>query len=110
MWWTSLVVSLLAALFLVSSGVASDQPINTESWVEDFAQLKQEMAAHYANLQWAIESRGLDLKQLSERTESRLRATRSDNDARQVIESFLNARLCALPPGRVERGRGNYPG
>ena len=86
-----LVVSLLAALFLVSPGVASDQPIKTESWLEDFAQLKQEMAAHYANLQWAIESRGLDLKQLSERTESRLRAARNDNEARQVIESFLSA-------------------
>jgi hypothetical protein len=38
--WTSAVVSLLAALFLVSSGVASDQPIKTESWLEDFAQAR----------------------------------------------------------------------
>jgi hypothetical protein len=47
------------------------------------------MSDHYANLEWAIEHRGLDLKQLSERTESRLRQARSDTDAQGAIESFL---------------------
>lgn len=30
------------------------------------------MSAQYTNLEWAIEGRGLDLKQLSEQAESRL--------------------------------------
>jgi hypothetical protein len=91
MLWRSLVFTSLAALLLAVSGVASDQPVKTEAWLEDFAQLKQEMAVHYANLEWAIESRGLDLKQLSERAESRLRMARNEAEARQAIESFLGA-------------------
>ncbi|HEV2802596.1 MAG TPA: S41 family peptidase [Pyrinomonadaceae bacterium] len=51
--------------------------------------MKREMADHYANLEWAIEHRGLDLKQLSERTETRLRQARTDAEAQAVIESFL---------------------
>ncbi len=61
------------------------------SWLEDFAQLKREMAAHYANLEWAVAERQIDLKQLSEQTESRLRQAPNDNEARGVIESFLRA-------------------
>jgi hypothetical protein len=49
------------------------------------------MSASYANLEWAIENRGLDLKQLSEQTESRLRQARNAVEAQRAIESFLNA-------------------
>jgi hypothetical protein len=69
--------------------VAFGQTINTNAWLEDFAQLKREMSDHYANLEWAIEHRGLDLKQLSERTVTRLRQARSDPEAQEAIESFL---------------------
>ena len=81
----------LAILHLSSSSVIYSQTINTDAWLEDFAQLKREMSAHYANLEWAIEHRGLDLKQLSERTETRLRQARSNSEAQEIIESFLSA-------------------
>lgn len=68
-----LIVTLLAILHLPSSTVVYSQTVNTDARLENFAQLKREMSAHYANLEWAIEYRGLDLKQLSERTETRLR-------------------------------------
>jgi hypothetical protein len=51
--------------------------------------LKREMSDHYANLEWAIEHRGLDLKQLSERTETRLRQARNDQKAHEAVESCL---------------------
>lgn len=63
--------------------------VDTDAWLEDFAQLKRGMSDHYANLEWAVEHRGLDLKQLSERTETRLRQARSDRAAQEAIESFL---------------------
>lgn len=78
-------------LILLSVGIISAQDFKADFWFEDFAQLKQEMAAHYANLEWAVEKRGLDLKQLSETTEARLRQARNDGEAQAVIESFLNA-------------------
>jgi hypothetical protein len=76
-------------LHLSSAGETYGQTINTNAWLEDFAQLKREMSDHYANLEWAIEHRGLDLKQLSERTETRLRQARSVPEAQEAIESFL---------------------
>lgn len=84
-----IIVALFACLYLSSAGETYGQTINTNAWLEDFAQLKREMSDHYANLEWAIEHRGLDLKQLSERTESRLRQARSDREAQTTIESFL---------------------
>lgn len=82
-------VALFACLCLSSAHETYGQTINTSVWLEDFAQLKREMSDHYANLEWAIEHRGLDLKQLSERTGTRLRQARTDTEARAVIESFL---------------------
>jgi hypothetical protein len=82
-------VILLAILHLFSLSVVYSQTIITNVWLEDFAQLKREMSAHYANLEWAIGHRGLDLKQLSERTETRLRQARNNSEAQEIIESFL---------------------
>ena len=59
-------------------------------WLEDFAQLKREMSDHYANLEWAVEHPSLDLIELSERTETRLRQARNDQEAHEAIESFLS--------------------
>ena len=84
-----IIVALFVCFHLSSAGAAYGQTINTNAWLEDFAQLKREMSDHYANLEWAVEHRGLDLKQLSERTETRLREAGSDTEARAAIESFL---------------------
>lgn len=85
-----IIVALFACFHLSPNVWTYGQAINTNAWLEDFAQLKREMSGHYANLEWAIEHRGLDLKQLSERTEARLRQARNDPEAQAVIESFLN--------------------
>ena len=86
-----IIVALFACWHLSSACETYGQTTNTNAWLEDFAQLKREMSDHHANLEWAIEHRGLDLKQLSERTETRLRQSRSDSDAQKAIESFLSA-------------------
>ena len=82
---------LIALLSLAAFHIAYSQDFKASEWLADFAQLKQEMSAHYANLEWAVAARGLDLKQLSERTESRLRQARTAGEAQEAIETFLNA-------------------
>lgn len=98
----SVALALLLAAALSKS--AFSQTINTDVWLEDFAQLKQEMTGHYANLLWLVQDRGLDLKQLSAETESKLRQARTEDQARQVINTFLRAfgdgHLGILWPGR----------
>ncbi len=84
-----IIVALFACFHLSSTGEAYGQTINRNAWMEDFAQLKREMSDHYANLEWAIEHRGHDLKQLSARTETRLRQASTDPEAHGAIESFL---------------------
>jgi hypothetical protein len=83
--------TVLALLALAACGAARGQDFKPDVWLEDFAQLKREISASYANLEWAIEARGLDLKQLSEQTESRLVAARGEAEAKKIIESFLDA-------------------
>lgn len=82
---------IFALLVLAAGGVVRGQDFKTDVWLEDFAQLKREMSSQYANLEWAVENRGLDLKQLSEQIESRLRQARNESEAQRAIESFLNA-------------------
>jgi hypothetical protein len=82
----------IALLVLSVTGTTFSQtPPQTSAWLEDFAQLKREMAAHYANLDWAVAERRMDLKQLCETAEAKLRDAKNDTQARRAIESFLNA-------------------
>ena len=83
--------TIFALLILAAGSVAYGQDFKTDAWLEDFNQLKREMSAQYANLEWAVENRGLDLKQLSEQTESRLLQASSETEAKKIIESFLDA-------------------
>ena len=80
--------TVLALLILAAGSVVRGQDFKTDAWLEDFAQLKREMSAGYANLEWAIENRGLDLKQLSEQTESRLLQARSETEAKKLSNHF----------------------
>lgn len=84
-------IVIAVVLILGICDTAFGQDFKTDAWLEDFAQLKQEMSAHYANLEWAVESRGINLKELSEQTEAQLRQARSDAEAQQIIRSFLRA-------------------
>ena len=89
--WNSIFTAVFAFLVLAACAVVRGQDFKTDVWLEDFTQLKREMSAQYANLEWTIENRDLDLKQLSEQTESRLLQARSEAEAKKIIESFLDA-------------------
>ncbi len=85
------IFTIVFALLILAAGGARGQDFKSDVWLEDFNQLKREMSAKYANLEWTVETRGLDLKQLSEQTEARLLKAPSETEAKKIIQSFLDA-------------------
>ena len=60
-------------------------------WLEDLNALVLELSSHYANLDFAVQDRRMDLAALKRRTETRLRAARSDDQAKAAFRAFLRA-------------------
>ena len=58
-------------------------------WLEDFHQILDEMSSHYANLDWALDGRKMDLPRLRSETEGKLRESSDDGAARRVLDKFL---------------------
>ena len=72
-----------------ASAVAT--PFDSAPWLEDLEALTGELSSHYANLDYAITVRRMNLAALKQRAETRIRAAKSDDDAKRAIRSFLNA-------------------
>ena len=64
---------------------------NPRPWLEDFAQLTAEMSVHYANLEYAVQERRMDLPQLRRDTEAKVSQSCDEQDARKALESFFKA-------------------
>jgi hypothetical protein len=69
----------------------SPQAFDAAPWIEDLRQLLAEMASHYANIDSAQRDRHMDLPGLAQSTESRLRAAKTQDEARRAFQSFLRA-------------------
>jgi hypothetical protein len=85
-------------LFLVVLTSAAQNPndappagFDPKPWLEDFHQVLSEMSSHYANLEWAVEDRKMDLPHLRQDTEAKLRAATDESSARRVLEKFLTS-------------------
>lgn len=87
-------LALAAALALLAAPAVAQTPappsaspaFDAEGWVADLRQVREAMGSHYANLDWAVNEREAPLGQLFQVGEQRLRAARSDADAREVFE------------------------
>lgn len=88
-WFVAILVLALASVYAADDARAQ-QP-DSADWLADFTQLRAEMSSHYANLQWAVDARGLDLPALTARTERQLAGARTVPEARGVMEAFLRA-------------------
>ena len=49
------------------------------------------MSSHYANVEWAVDQRGMELPRLRAETEDALRQARDDAEARRILERFVDA-------------------
>jgi hypothetical protein len=47
------------------------------------------MSSHYANLEWAVEERKMDLPQLRAQTEAKLREAKDEGEARRILDKFV---------------------
>jgi hypothetical protein len=62
-----------------------------QPWLDDFHELITAMESHYADLDWAIHDRKMDLPKLRQETEDKLRQSQDEPTARHVFEKFLDA-------------------
>src|SRR5690348_2024923 len=82
---------ILAALVISAAAFGQSPALNQARWLEDFQQLLQEMSSHYANLEWAVNERRMDLPQLREETEKALQQAHDDTAARRVLDHFVDS-------------------
>jgi len=82
-------VLAIAAAAATLAGARPALAFDREAWRRDFAQLKTELAAAYANLDWAREARRMDLAAHAARTQALLDAAAGDDEARRILERFL---------------------
>lgn len=81
----------LAALTCAAQNVSStpSTSFDPKPWLDDFHQILSEMSVHYANLEWAVEDRRMDLPHLRLDTEAKLREATDEPGARHVLDKFL---------------------
>jgi hypothetical protein len=82
---------LLATCSAQSTNQARPAPFDPNLLLDDFHQILAEMSSHYANLEYAVEDRKMDLPRLRLVTETKIREATDEAAARKVIEKFLNS-------------------
>jgi hypothetical protein len=70
---------------------ASTTQFDPQPWLEDFQQLTDAMASHYADLEWAMYERRMDLPSLRQDMEKRLRQASDEQAAHRIFEKFLDS-------------------
>lgn len=84
--------SLLVLLSLIALVIAWDVlTYDPKAWRADYARLKQDMTQGYANLDWIVEQRKLDLPQLDRETTAAIDSAHSRVRAFFAIRRFIKA-------------------
>ena len=83
--YATLTVAALLALAIVWDVASYD----ADAWLSDYARLKRDMAQGYANLDWMVDKRGIDLAALDRRTTDALRNAHSNVRAFVALRGFL---------------------
>lgn len=81
------------ALFagLLAAGTALAQPWTPEPWLADLEQMRQAFDTKYANRDWLIRDREVDLVALFDRNAKRLREAGSDAEARAILDRMIRS-------------------
>lgn len=79
------------ALFagLLAAGTALAEPWTPDPWLADLEQMRQAFDTRYANRDWLIRDREVDLAALFDRNARRLREAGSDTEARLIFDRML---------------------
>ena len=81
----------LFAILMIFAAPApgNETQFDASPWIEDLRQIRGAMAEKYANFEWAVFERQLDLSRLFDEAEARLRQAHSDQDAEAIIDRSL---------------------
>jgi hypothetical protein len=91
-------LAVAAAAFLAGAAPAAVQPAPAEApaaawspepWLADLAQARVALTTRYANLEWLLTEREVDLDALFARAEAALRGARSDSEAIAVFNRLV---------------------
>jgi hypothetical protein len=81
-----------SVLLVAALGIALDAlTYSPSAWIADYQRLKRDMAQGYANLDWMVQRRGLDLVALDRVTTERLQGARSRARAYLALRDFVAA-------------------
>ncbi len=83
---------------LAAPSFAGDKPFDPKPWLDDLAQMREAMAARYANLEWAVSDRGADLDDYFARARKRIENAQDDGSARAAFDGLIRR----LGDGHVE--------
>jgi hypothetical protein len=100
---------LLISLVVVVLGVGlwDVATYDREAWLADYARIKRDMAQGYANLDWMIERRGVDVAALDRATTQRIDQAHSRVRAFLALKDFVRA--FDDPHLRIEPGKRPAP-
>ncbi|HEX8375007.1 MAG TPA: S41 family peptidase, partial [Geminicoccaceae bacterium] len=82
-------VAAALALLLATPAAAQAPAWDPQPWVEDLAQIRAAMDAKYANMEWLLTERELDLPALFERAERGVRNAGSDAAAAAIFDRLM---------------------
>ena len=74
--------ALLAVVPAASADALAAPSFDSQPWLEDLAQIRTAVAAKYANLEWQVSEREVDLNDLFARARTRLEQATSAAEAR----------------------------
>ena len=80
--------------FVACSGAPHPPPapaFDARPWLEDLAQLEDAIGQHYANLEWNVQKRGLDVAALDRTTRDQLSRSTTDREGMEALVRFIAA-------------------
>jgi hypothetical protein len=70
--------------------LACDAVFDPQPWIADLFQVRQSLSEKYANFEWAVFEREIDLSELFASTEQRILKAGSDAEARAAIDHLTS--------------------
>jgi hypothetical protein len=83
--WTS-PASLIISCLLLSAAASASDSFDLKPWLEDLDQAQEAFGTKYANLEWAVVEREIDLSALFADARAQLQSAASDVDARAAFD------------------------
>lgn len=81
----------VALVLAMTAAPAAADDFDSDAWRRDFEHLKLELAQRYANLDWIVTHRGLDLTKLDAETAAEIANAHSDRQASAALRRFIAA-------------------